>query len=95
MDHGPLLVVAFALRARLLCSTTVRLRRYWRASDGTHDALFFGRTNDGIRSVLEMVIRSQVGDDPELLAKVLPDYPPFCSRVLWIMTGWPLSNGKM
>src|SRR5690606_12132751 len=34
------------------------------------------------RKVFEDWIRSQVGDDPELLAKVLPDYPATAKRTL-------------
>ena len=40
--------------------------------------------------VLERLPLRRVGDDEELLNKVMPDYPPFCSRVLvdndWIKT---------
>merc|ERR1712216_562257 len=35
-----------------------------------------------MRQMLTHYITKEMGDDKELLAKVLPDYPPFCSRVL-------------
>ena len=67
-----------------------RFRLYWGGSDGIHHALFPGAENDGFRRALERVITREVGDDEELLAKIMPDYPPFCSRVLvdndWVKT---------
>ena len=47
--------------------------------------------NDKMRQRLEAGIREQVGDDEDLLAKVLPDYPPYGNRTLqdngaWIAT---------
>ena len=70
--------------------TYYRFQLYWRGSDGMHSALFPGKSNDNLRSLCEYVIKKQVGDDPELLKKVLPDYPPFCTRVLvdneWVLT---------
>ncbi len=43
--------------------------------------------NHALRGRLEAYIREKVGDRPELLAKVLPDYPPFTKRML-IDNGW-------
>ena len=73
-----------------LFQTYYRFRLYWSGSDGLHEALFPGNLNENIRSICEYSIKKQVGDDLDLLEKVLPKYPPFCTRVLvdneWIKT---------
>jgi 4-hydroxyacetophenone monooxygenase len=38
--------------------------------------------NDVARKTMTQHIREQVGDDPELIEKILPDYPPFGKRIL-------------
>ena len=38
--------------------------------------------SDAVRSQLTAHIAAEIGDDPELLAKVTPDYPPFGKRIL-------------
>jgi 4-hydroxyacetophenone monooxygenase len=43
--------------------------------------------NEALRAALEAHIRSELGDDPELLAKALPDYPPLGKRLL-LDNGW-------
>jgi 4-hydroxyacetophenone monooxygenase len=71
---------------------------FWRTSDGAYPALqvdpewphperSLNATNDMMRQMITDYIRSEVGDDPELLAKVLPTYPPFGKRIL-IDNGW-------
>ena len=48
-------------------------------------------TNSASARFREMAIRwiqSQVGDDPELLAKVVPDYPPLGKRILQDNGSW-------
>jgi 4-hydroxyacetophenone monooxygenase len=44
--------------------------------------------NDGARAVFTDWIASQVGDDPELLAKVVPDYPATGKRTLQDDGSW-------
>jgi 4-hydroxyacetophenone monooxygenase len=43
--------------------------------------------NDALRVMLTEHIKSEIGDDPELLAKALPDYPPLGKRIL-MDNGW-------
>ncbi len=45
-------------------------------------------TNDLTRQVFTQWIESQVGDDPELLAKVIPDYPATGKRTLQDNGSW-------
>ncbi|MFM7737354.1 MAG: flavin-containing monooxygenase [Alphaproteobacteria bacterium] len=75
---------------------------FWPASDGLlpsleidpdwpHPERSVNRANDAAREMLTASLRAQVGDDPELLAKVIPTYPPFVKRMLqddgaWIET---------
>jgi 4-hydroxyacetophenone monooxygenase len=44
--------------------------------------------NDQIRAVFTANMEAQVGDDPELLAKVVPRYPPFVKRFLQDNGSW-------
>lgn len=71
---------------------------FWRTSDGAYPALqvdpawphperSLNAANDFMREMISDYIRSEVGDDPEMLAKVLPTYPPFGKRIL-IDNGW-------
>lgn len=48
---------------------------------GWHSTRSVSAANDGMREMLSAWIESQVSD-PELLAKVLPTYPPFGKRIL-------------
>lgn len=50
--------------------------------------LAISESNLMTRKVFEDWIRSQVGDDPELLAKVLPDYPATAKRTLQDNGSW-------
>jgi 4-hydroxyacetophenone monooxygenase len=75
---------------------------FWPASDGLlpsleidpswpHPERSVNRENDRVREMLVASLREQVGDDPDLLAKVIPSYPPFVKRMLqddgaWIET---------
>ena len=71
----------------------VSLHPLWRTSDGAYPALqvdpawphperSLNATNDMMRQMITDYIASEIGDDPELLAKVLPTYPPFGKRIL-------------
>ena len=42
----------------------------------------------GMRGVFVDYLKSQIGDDPELLQKVIPDYPPFVKRMLQDNGSW-------
>ena len=44
--------------------------------------------NDEMREIFTAYIASQIGDDPELLAKVMPSYPPFGKRMLQDNGSW-------
>jgi 4-hydroxyacetophenone monooxygenase len=48
---------------------------------GWHSTRSVSEANDGMREALTAWIESQISD-PELLAKVLPTYPPFGKRIL-------------
>lgn len=49
----------------------------WQARGGKVNEL-----NDRMREMLTDYIRSQVDDDPELMAKLVPDYPPLARRMV-------------
>lgn len=70
-----------------------RFQLFWSFADGLYPALqvdpewpdqarSINRVNDRHRRFMERYIRSEIGDDPELLAKVIPDYPPYGKRIL-------------
>lgn len=70
-----------------------RFNLFWNFSDKTYPAMIrdpewgepataMNAASDAIREMLTAHIKSEVGDDPELLAKVLPTYPPFGKRML-------------
>ncbi len=48
----------------------------WRGSAST------SQINEQARERMVKYIRDQIGNDPELLGKVIPDYPPYGKRVL-------------
>jgi 4-hydroxyacetophenone monooxygenase len=75
-----------------------RLRSGWTFNDKVHPALqkdpewehperAVNRINDGHREFFTRYIESQLGDRPDLMAKVLPHYPPFGKRIL-LDNGW-------
>lgn len=75
---------------------------FWPGSDGLmpsleidpawpHPERAVNAANDAMREFFTEYLRAQVGDDPELFAKVLPTYPPFGKRMLqddgrWLAT---------
>jgi 4-hydroxyacetophenone monooxygenase len=52
-----------------------------------HPERALNAANDALREQLTEYIRSEVGGDPELFAKALPDYPPLGKRLL-LDSGW-------
>jgi 4-hydroxyacetophenone monooxygenase len=70
-----------------------RFLLFWPGSDGLlpslivdpdwpHPERSVNAANDATRVAFTEYLKSQVGDDPELLAKVVPSYPPFGKRML-------------
>ncbi len=70
-----------------------RFLLFWPASDGLMPSLIVdpdwphpqrsvNERNEEARLALTGYLEAQVGDDPELFAKVVPDYPPFVKRML-------------
>ena len=66
---------------------------FWTCGDLLHDSLqvdpnwtkpgqSLNAANDRMRDDLLAHIRSEIGDDPELLKKVIPTYPPYGKRML-------------
>ena len=66
---------------------------FWAFADGLHAALkidptwqtpdiSINRANDQHRVFMERHMRRELGDDPALLAKVIPNYPPYAKRIL-------------
>jgi len=53
-----------------------------------HQERSVNEANELMRQVFTDWITSQVGDDPELLAKVVPRYPPFIKRMLQDNGSW-------
>jgi 4-hydroxyacetophenone monooxygenase len=53
-----------------------------------HQERSVSRANDEVREQFTANIVAQVGDDPELLAKVIPKYPPFVKRFLQDNGSW-------
>jgi 4-hydroxyacetophenone monooxygenase len=75
-----------------------RLRSGWTFNDKVHPALqkdpawehperSVNKINDGHREFFTRYIESKLGDRPDLMAKVLPHYPPFGKRIL-LDNGW-------
>jgi 4-hydroxyacetophenone monooxygenase len=75
-----------------------RLRSGWTFNDKVHPALqkdpewehpdrSVNRINDGHREFFTRYIHAKLGDRPDLIEKVLPDYPPFGKRIL-LDNGW-------
>jgi 4-hydroxyacetophenone monooxygenase len=79
-----------------------RFLLFWPASDGLlpslvidpewpHPERAVNAANDAIREFFTQYMAAQIGDDPALLAKVVPRYPPFGKRMLqdngtWLAT---------
>jgi 4-hydroxyacetophenone monooxygenase len=70
-----------------------RLSLFWRLSEGMlaaarvdaawpQDGRSVSSVNEGLRELLAQYLESQFSDAPELLARVLPDYPPLAKRIL-------------
>lgn len=70
-----------------------RFQLAWASADGIHASLrldpnwptperSMNATNEEARQALVRRITDEVGDDQELLAKVIPDYPPYGKRML-------------
>ena len=75
-----------------------RLFQFWKLADGLfpaqridpawpHQDRSINALNDAIRVMFTDYMREQIGGDEQLLAKCLPDYPPFGKRIL-IDNGW-------
>ncbi len=72
---------------------------FWPGSDGLmpslvvdpewpHPARAVNAANDAMREMFIQFMAQQIGDDPELLAKVTPTYPPFGKRMLQDNGSW-------
>lgn len=72
---------------------------FWPGSDGLWPSLVvdpdwphpdrsINAANEAMRERFTAYIEAQVGDDPELLAKVVPSYPPFGKRMLQDDGSW-------
>jgi 4-hydroxyacetophenone monooxygenase len=53
-----------------------------------HPERAVNEVNDGMRAIFTQYMADQIGDDPELLAKVTPTYPPFGKRMLQDNGSW-------
>jgi 4-hydroxyacetophenone monooxygenase len=76
-----------------------RFLLFWPGSDGLlpslvvdpewpHPERSVSAANDMMRNIFTEYLRSQIRDDPELLAKVVPGYPPFGKRMLQDNGSW-------
>ena len=70
-----------------------RFQLFWGFSDGIHASLYeekdwenfpntINPTNDRFRKNIVKYVESVIGDDKELIEKVIPDYPPYGKRML-------------
>jgi 4-hydroxyacetophenone monooxygenase len=75
-----------------------RLRQGWTFNDRIHEALqkdpdwehpdrSVNAINDAHRRFFTRYVESELGDRPDLMEKVLPDYPPYGKRIL-LDNGW-------
>lgn len=75
-----------------------RFGLFWRFGDGLHRSLqkdpdwphperSLNRTNDRHRQEITRYIEEELGHDAGLIAKAMPDYPPFGKRIL-VDNGW-------
>ncbi|MDQ8727981.1 NAD(P)/FAD-dependent oxidoreductase [Bradyrhizobium sp. LHD-71] len=85
--------VKWAIRHIPFYVSWFRFQLFWAASDGFHRTLQIDPTwsmphlsinadNHRMREELVDYIKSKIGDRPDLLAKVIPNYPPFGKRML-------------
>lgn len=76
-----------------------RFLLFWPGSDGLmpslvvdpewpHPERAVNATNDVMREMFTQYMAHQIGDDPALLAKVTPTYPPFVKRMLQDNGSW-------
>ncbi len=76
-----------------------RFLLFWPGSDGLmpslvvdpewpHPERAVNAINDGMRAIFTQAMADQIGDDPALLAKVTPSYPPFGKRMLQDNGSW-------
>jgi 4-hydroxyacetophenone monooxygenase len=76
-----------------------RFLLFWPACDGAYDTVFVdpdwphqersaSEMNDFVYNMFSEYIKGQVGDDEELLAKVIPDYAPMAKRTLQDNGSW-------
>ena len=76
-----------------------RFLLFWPGSDGLMPSLVVDRewpdqarsvnaTNDMMRAMFTQFMADQIGNDPALLAKVIPTYPPFVKRMLQDNGSW-------
>jgi len=76
-----------------------RFLLFWPGSDGLmpslvvdpkwpHQERSVNEMNEAMRVGFTQYMAQQIGDDPELLAKVVPDYPPFGKRMLQDNGSW-------
>jgi 4-hydroxyacetophenone monooxygenase len=76
-----------------------RFLLFWPGSDGLmptlvvdpewpHPERAVNAVNDGMRAIFTQAMADQIGDDPALLAKVTPSYPPFGKRMLQDNGSW-------
>jgi 4-hydroxyacetophenone monooxygenase len=76
-----------------------RFLLFWPGSDGLmpslvvdpewpHPERSVNAANDAMRDAFIQYMSAQIGDDPELLAKVVPPYPPFGKRMLQDNGSW-------
>ncbi len=91
--------VQWALRHLPFYGRWYRFLLFWPGCDGglaaarvdpewPHSNLAVSATNDITREIFTAWIAEQVGDDPELLAKVIPDYPATGKRTLQDNGSW-------
>jgi 4-hydroxyacetophenone monooxygenase len=77
-----------------------RFAIFWRMGDGVLDGVrvdpgypprhnAVSAANDVVRTMFEGYLQSQFADRPDLLAKVVPDYPPGAKRILRDNGIWP------
>ncbi|TDG14208.1 FAD-binding protein [Seongchinamella unica] len=76
-----------------------RFLLFWCACDGAYETIIVdpdwphqersvNEMNDFVYQMFSDYIRGQVGDDPDLLQKVIPDYPPMGRRTLQDNGSW-------
>ena len=85
--------VRWAMRHIPFYASWFRFQLFWAASDGFHATLqvdpdwphperSLNAANEQMRQDLVAYVTSELGDRTDLLAKVIPDYPPFGKRML-------------